>query len=319
MERLNRLIGIVVMLQSRSVTRAEDIARHFGISARTVYRDLRALDDAGVPIAAEAGLGYSLVDGYHLPPVIFTREEASAISIGEKFVERFTDESLRKHMESALEKIRAVLPPATKNYVERLQESTSILEPGPTRLREVCANIATVQDALVTRKVLRVEYYANYRDSIDARDVEPLGMLYYGDNWHLIAYCRLREDLRDFRVDRIRSIEATGETFSPREEFTLQDYLDRERACREGGDRREVRILFTKRGARFAEDRHTMGLVEERTTPDGVEMTFQVHSLSPIARWVLWHGSEATVLFPDELRDRVRAAAQAIAHQHAST
>lgn len=315
MERLNRLIGIVLLLQGRQVVRAEDIARHFGISVRTAYRDLRSLDEAGLPIAAEAGLGYSLVAGYHLPPVIFTREEASAISIGGKFVERFTDASLRDHMRSAIAKIRAVLPQSTQNHLERIQESTSVITPHSVQLREMCANITTVQEALGGCKVLRVMYYANYRDSLDIRDVEPLGMLYYTGNWHLIAYCRLRCAVRDFRIDRIRTIELTGETSLPREDFSLKGYLE---TCWGGpvADSREVRILFTKQRARYITDRHIFGFIGETPTPNGVEMTFMVHSLHQIASWVLSHGADATVICPDELRDRVCSIARSVAEQY---
>jgi biotin operon repressor len=110
MNRVDRLMAIVVRLQSRRVVRAEDLAAHFEISVRTVYRDLAALGEAGIPIVAEAGVGYSLVKGYHLPPVMFTADEASALSIARKLVEHLTDASLRKQMESALAKIRSVLP-----------------------------------------------------------------------------------------------------------------------------------------------------------------------------------------------------------------
>src|SRR6266478_4772633 len=102
MNRVDRLMAIVVRLQSRRVVRAEDIAAHFEISVRTVYRDLAALGEAGIPIIAEAGVGYSLVKGYHLPPVMFTSEEASALFLGGKLVDHLTDASLRKQMESAL-------------------------------------------------------------------------------------------------------------------------------------------------------------------------------------------------------------------------
>jgi predicted DNA-binding transcriptional regulator YafY len=314
-DRLNRLIGIVLLLQSRPLVRAEDIAHHFGISVRTAYRDLRALDESGVPIAAEVGQGYSLVDGYHLPPVIFTREEASAIAIGEKFVERFTDESLKRHMESALSKIRAVLPESTQNHLERIHESTTVLTPSSPDLRNVCANIAAVQEALGARKVLRMQYYASYRDSVDTREVEPIGMLYYSDRWHLIAYCRLREDLRDFRVDRIRAIEFTGETFTPRDGITLDEYVKRQReVVRE--ETIEVCVHFDRTALRYLGNRSRFGAVEARATPDGAEVVFRIYALDHIAGWILSHGPHATVLYPDELRDLVCNMARAVADQY---
>ena len=127
MNRVDRLIAIVVRLQSRRVVRAEDIAAHFEISVRTVYRDLAALGEAGIPIIAEAGVGYSLVKGYHLPPVMFTAEEASALFLGGKLVDHLTDASLRKQMDSALMKIRSVLPRDRQDYLDRLERSTAVI------------------------------------------------------------------------------------------------------------------------------------------------------------------------------------------------
>jgi predicted DNA-binding transcriptional regulator YafY len=102
MNRVDRLMAMIVHLQSRRLVRAEDIAAHFEISVRTVYRDIAALGEAGIPILGEAGVGYGLAKGYYLPPVMFTAEEASALFMGGKLVEHLTDASLRKHMESAL-------------------------------------------------------------------------------------------------------------------------------------------------------------------------------------------------------------------------
>src|SRR5215470_11326042 len=130
MNRVDRLVAIALRLQSRRVVRAEDIAARFEISVRTVYRDLEALGEAGIPILAEAGVGYSLVKGYHLPPVMFTAEEASALFTGGKFVEHLTDASLRKQMDSALLKIRSVLPRDRQDYLDRLERSTVVVSQG---------------------------------------------------------------------------------------------------------------------------------------------------------------------------------------------
>lgn len=301
MSRLHRLVGIVLLLQSRSVTRAEDIANHFGISVRTAYRDLRALEQAGIPIAAEAGIGYSLAEGYHLPPVVFTREEASAMFIGGEFVERYTDRSLQTHARSALAKIRAVLPTTTRGFLEELEHIT-VVQPPSSHHDAVTDYMATVQGALVGRHVLRLRYYSNYRDSIDARDVEPLGMIYYGNRWHLIGFCRLRNDIRDFRVDRIHSLEVSEEIFSPREEFSLKHYVENLYSHTHDASH-EVRVYFSRPALRFAEARHYYGLVEEKDVEDGgKELTFVVSSLRWIANWLFCFGPSVLILYPEKLR-----------------
>src|SRR5450432_1525050 len=110
MNRTDRLVAMVMFLQGRRIVRAEDLAAHFEISVRTVYRDLSALSETGVPISGEAGVGYTLLKSYHLPPVMFTAEEASSLFVGAAFAKRFSDRSMRSPLDSALLKIRAVLP-----------------------------------------------------------------------------------------------------------------------------------------------------------------------------------------------------------------
>src|SRR5262245_48433970 len=187
MNRLDRLMAMVLRLQSRRVLRAEDLAAHFEISLRTVYRDIAALGEAGVPIMAEAGVGYSLVKGYHLPPVMFTAEEASALSVAGKLVEHLTDASLRKQMESALLKIRSVLPRDRQDYLDRLERAMTVI-PHRTRAtaRSMSEALIPVQRALAERRVLLLDYKGGSpaRD-VTKRKVEPLGLVYYAANWHL--------------------------------------------------------------------------------------------------------------------------------------
>src|SRR5262245_10185759 len=187
MNRLDRLMAMVLRLQGRRVVRAEDLAAHFEISVRTVYRDVAALGEAGVPIMAEAGVGYSLVKSYHLPPVMFTSEEASALSVGGKLVERLTDASLRKQMESALLKIRSVLPRDRQDYLDLVDRSTAVLpRTSNTAPRLSSEALTPLQRALAERRVLALDYQGGQRRDITHRQVEPLGLVYYSDNWHLI-------------------------------------------------------------------------------------------------------------------------------------
>src|SRR4051812_21717731 len=127
MNRTDRLVAMVMQLQGRRVVRAEELARHFEVTVRTVYRDIAALGEAGVPVVGEAGGGDSLVKGYHLPPVMFTAEEATALFVGGELVKQFTDASLCVPMDSALAKIRSVLPRERQDDLDRLARATAIL------------------------------------------------------------------------------------------------------------------------------------------------------------------------------------------------
>ena len=119
MNRIDRLVATLIHLQSKRGGKAEEIAKRFEISLRTVYRDIRALEEAGVPIGAEAGLGYFIIDGYQLPPVMFTREEAAALLTGEKLLEKLTDKSLATNYSTAMKKVRAVMKTTDKEFLEK--------------------------------------------------------------------------------------------------------------------------------------------------------------------------------------------------------
>src|ERR1051326_5491457 len=187
MNRVDRLMAMVVHLQGRRVVRAEDIAAHFEISVRTVYRDITALIEAGIPIMGEAGVGYGLARGYHLPPVMFTAEEASALFMGGKLVDHLTDASLRKQMESALLKIRSVLPRDRQDFLDRLERSTAVVLSRLTpRSRLSSETLIPIQSALAGRRVLALDYQGAQRRELTKRLVEPLGLVHYSDNWHLI-------------------------------------------------------------------------------------------------------------------------------------
>src|ERR1700755_3600179 len=128
MNRIDRISAILIQLQSRRVVKAGDIAERFDISLRTVYRDIKTLEEAGIPLIGEAGVGYSIMDGYRLPPVMFTREEATAFLTAEKFVEKMTDISTAGHHKSAMYKIRAILKTAEKNLLEDIDSKIEVIK-----------------------------------------------------------------------------------------------------------------------------------------------------------------------------------------------
>src|SRR5688572_1452204 len=160
MNRTDRLVGMVMHLQGRRLVRAEDMAAHFEVSIRTIYRDIAALGEAGVPITGEAGVGYSLVKSYHLPPVMLTADEAAALFVGAEMVRRFTDASLCAPMDAALDKLRAVLPRDRQEHVERLARQTVVMG----NMRHVATDptaqpwLLAVQRGVAQRRVLRLQY-----------------------------------------------------------------------------------------------------------------------------------------------------------------
>ncbi|WP_419803403.1 helix-turn-helix transcriptional regulator [Mucilaginibacter sp.] len=222
-KRLSRLVAILTQLQTKRLLTSTNLAENFGVSVRTIYRDIKALEQAGVPILSEEGKGYSLMKGYKIPPIMFSENEANALITVEQLVLKNRDSSLIKAYKEAINKVKAVLLYATKEKVEllskRIAVSPVLLETNPSN------SLTLIQNALTSFKVLEITYHSEHKDEKTERTIEPFA-LYYSlqESWTLIAYCRLRKDYRMFRLDRIIKIKQSGLDFIPHK-LTLQKYL----------------------------------------------------------------------------------------------
>lgn len=299
MNRLDRLTAILIHLQTKRVVRAQELANRFGISLRTVYRDVRSLEEAGVPIGAEAGVGYFLTD-YHLPPVMFTNAEASALLMGGKLIEKWTDQSVQTEFESALFKIKSVLKRADQEHLDDLDAQINVAKP-TFRIPYSESLLNTVQHAIARHHVLAIHYHSQYNDTETEREVEPVGLYHYRMGWHLIAFCRTRQDYRDFRIDRIRQLADTGQSFLSRERLSLQEYLDR--VGKTDMPLIDAVIVFQKSATRYMqEQKYAYGFQQEEDLGEQVRVHFQTPYVEGLARWLLMYGSAATVEQPDSLQ-----------------
>ncbi len=318
MNRMDRLVAMVMHLQGRRVVRAEDFAERYGISLRTVYRDIVALGEAGVPVVGEAGVGYALVKGYHLPPVMLTAEEAGALFTGGELAKKFTDGSLDAAVDGALNKLRAVLPADRKDHLEHLARGTVIAgAPGCSSVGADGSSgpawLAEVQQAVARRCVLALAYRARDQQAETAREVEPLGVVFYGGNWYLVAWCRLRKDLRHFRVDRIQNLERRSETFGTREDFSLSRHI--EDYARQG-ESFPAKIWLAREVQERGRAESYATLVPEKERDGGTEFSLLTWSYEWLARWILSFGAQAEALEPAALRASVFAHAEAVAARH---
>lgn len=221
-KRLSRLTAILTQLQTKRITTASELSEKFSVSVRTIYRDIRALEDAGVPVLTEEGKGYTLMEGYNVPPVMFTEAQASALIIAEQLVLKNKDSSFIKDYTEAIEKIRAVLKYSQKNKANLLSERTRYNE-NANRERN-SNNLSSLQFALINFTVAKIEY-SNENNNISTRLIEPFALL-STENWLMIAFCRLRNEFRYFRLDRIKKLELLSENFEPHK-MTLQEYFDK--------------------------------------------------------------------------------------------
>lgn len=312
MNRIDRIAAILIQLQSKKIVKAQDIADRFAISLRTVYRDINTLDEAGVPIIGEAGVGYSIAEGYRLPPVMFTVEEARAFLTAEKLVEKLTDKKTFAVYQSALYKIKAILRSSEKDDIENLQEHIAVLENKYLPRREKETNyLQEILDSIVQSLVISMTYSAIGSNETTRRQVEPVGVFFMAGNWYMIAYCQLRKDYRNFRIDRIRQLQVTDAAFQKKHP-SLTTYLNQ--VTKKERQLHKVVMVIDKSIVKYLGDqKYYNGFVSEKETGNSIEMTFLTSSPEGFARWYMMFGDEgAAIISPPAIKKRVKEIAAAI-------
>lgn len=226
-KKITRLTAMLTQLQTKKLLTATELAKKFSVSVRTVYRDIRILEEAGVPIFTEDGKGYSLLGEYRLPPVMFTEGEANALITAGQLVLTNKDSSFIKEHTEAIHKIKSILRNTTKEKANLLSERIVFrLNPDQERTSHY---LVQLQMALTNFNLVTIDYNSVEPPQIVQRTVEPFALYNTQENWILIAFCRLRNDYRAFRLDRIKKFTILNETFEPHP-LSLQEYFE---ICRE--------------------------------------------------------------------------------------
>jgi len=220
--RLSRLTAIITQLQSKRLITAKQLAERHNVSVRTIYRDIRTLEKSGIPIVTEEGKGYSIMEGYHLPPVLFTENEANALITVEQMVLNNKDQSLSENVSSAIEKIKSILKYSQKGNVDLLTDR--IYFGGNKKEEKSSNNLMQIQSAIIHFKVLKIDYNSS-KNKQTSRNIEPFAIYSINGNFLLIAYCKLRKDFRAFRIDFIETLVPLQETFTPHN-MTMQKYFE---------------------------------------------------------------------------------------------
>jgi predicted DNA-binding transcriptional regulator YafY len=304
MNRIDRISAILIQLQSRRVVKAGDIAERFNISLRTVYRDIKTLEEAGIPLIGEAGVGYSIMDGYRLPPIMFTREEATAFLTAEKLMEKLTDPLSDENFKSAMYKIRSVLRTAEKDFLENIDGHIEVMKSRRTSDSKLDLNpLQLILKGIAQKNVLAINYFAAHNQQKSERCIEPVGVFYQDNYWHLIAWCRLREDYRNFRLDRISGISLSTEQFSSQHP-NLKEFISR---SAQEKNLQTVIIRVEKKVLPYInEQKYYNGYVSEQEIDGMIEITFLTEYLEGFVRWLMMYGDMAEVITPVSLKERVK-------------
>jgi len=309
LNKTDRMLAVVLELQRKEVVRAEDLATLFETSVRTIYRDIQALSEAGVPIIGAPGTGYSLMEGYFLPPISFTVPEAVSLLIGTDFIEQQFDDDYRVRAQAARVKIEAILPPIVRNETSHVLKAMRLLisdkQVTPSKEKKY---LEKIRQAILDERKINFHYAKRLADSEgnyrSVRTVAPYGLVLIQGSWMLVARCDLRQDIRHFRLSRMTELIDLEERFELPGHFNLREYTPQ--------DDRNMRVHL-----RFNHDivdkvresnYHYMEAMEEHR--DGLHVVLRVRQLDELLQWVLGWGAGVIVLEPESFRNRIREEAK---------
>lgn len=313
MNKFDRVISILVLLQTRRIIKANTISERFDVSLRTVYRDIATLKNAGIPISGDPGIGYSIMEGYRLPPIMFNEGEAAAMLTAEKFIGKVTDKATQVHYSNALTKIKAILRSAEKQSLEVLENSIAF------SATSVLINTTFLQDLFksIGSKYVVSMQYKKADGTTSARNVEPIGCYHQSSSWYLIAYCQTRKAYRTFKVDRIKELQVLNQHFDAKH-IGLQEYIDQQNeSWKEQQQFHLMEVGFKHPYVEFAEKRKNyFGFIEQTVNEDVTHMKFLNSSIELMARWLLQFGDQATVVGPPQLKDKIKTIANQVVTQY---
>lgn len=220
--RLSRLTAIHTLLQSKQILTSSEISRKFNIGVRTAYRDIKALEQSGIPIQTIDGKGYSLMEGYTIPPLMFTEAEANSLITVEHLINQNQDESLIKNFQDVLTKVKSIFRYGMKESTEMLSGRIAVHQNG--NAIKTSNSLSQIQMAITSLTLIKVTYQSVNNTKITSRTIEPFALYSSHANWILIAWCRLRRDYRAFRIDTVKEIEFIETKFESRN-FDLRKYF----------------------------------------------------------------------------------------------
>lgn len=223
MSQLSRLISLLTLLKSKRLLTATELADKYNVSIRTIYRDIRKLEEAGIPVYSIEGRGYSLVDNYTVAPVQFTEKQANALITAQHVINQSKDVSFVNDFNEALTKIKSVFRTSIQEKSELLNNKIHVFN---WYYEEFSSDaLSEIQLAITNFNFVEINYQKANDQDISFRKIEPCAMYSTNNKWILIAWCHLRKELRAFRIDRIRHFKILPDKFEDRK-FNIQDYFN---------------------------------------------------------------------------------------------
>lgn len=311
----SRLITLIFLLQRRPNQKVGDLAHSLGVSVRTVHRYFAALDEMGIPVTSERGPngGFSLVQGYKMPPLIFSPEEAAAVYLGTGLVEELWGSLYREPARGVLAKLDNILPGEQRQEVAWARRSLVATGLNRSDLDKLAKVLEVLRGAVRDTRRVRLDYRSVSRSETHSREIDPYAMVHRWGWWYVIGYCHLRKEVRSFRVDRMEQVLLTSEKFQVPDDFNIPDYLAHEMQSQ---PQQRVKMRFVPMAVQAAwNNRSNWETLEEK--PDGsLVVTFMTPDLNWAASAVLAYGPAVIVLEPAELRTQVVDWAQSVVEMY---
>jgi len=310
-----RLLSLIMLLQSRSSWKAAELADELNVSERTIHRYMTMLDDMGIPIYSERGPygGFSLVRGYKLPPLVFTPEEATVLYMGANLIREIWGRTYQDAALAATAKLDNVLPDDLRHEVASAERNLMVGGVAARDYQPWEETIHALRQCVIDRRCVQLCYYVPSRRECTERTIEPYGLAFLWGLWYLAGFCHLRQAMRTFRVDRIRSLDCLDEHFEMPDDFSVRGYIAQSMAYDMAY---EVRVRLAADVAQRVRDweGNWMEIVDQE---DGAIIAeFSTANLEWATGWVMSYGEAACVLAPQELIALVAQKAQGVLAQY---
>lgn len=320
-KKIDRIIALLTQLQSKRILKAQILAERFDVSIRTIYRDIETLQAAGVPIIGEAGTGYSIMEGYRLPPVIFSKEEAISFLAAEKMLQQYMNNTLYEYYTTALTKIKAVLKWTEKDLLDRLDAQMTIVPNTSNVPNTLPTTMENTLDAIGHGRKILIHYKKPSDELPMERIVEPIGVFLENNHWYLIAFCELRIDYRQFRLDRVLYIKDCGEV-SGRVHKPLNEFITSINSNRNKTNKERVSIRIPSYWEPYTQpERNYYGFEKVIHEEDSSILHFNIDEsdLNYLARWYLMYADRASIVQSEKFNQVFQALLQEINLKHLST
>jgi predicted DNA-binding transcriptional regulator YafY len=317
--QLSRQWRLLQLIDRPAGITVEDAAQELACAVRTIWRDLRVLEDAGFPIYDDKapdgrrGLWKVQEDFQRRLPLKLTLAELAALLMSRELLAPLGASVLGPAVQSAFDRIAAVLSRDAHRLLADMRDVIGVRTLGAKLHQPVADHVVRIQQGLVDRRRLRLRYHAFHRDEETRRDVDPYHLTYFQGGLYLVAYCHLRQAMRVFAVERVREVEVLTRRFEPPRDFDAREFLNKAWGILQG-DLVAVRVLFAPALGRYITERRWHPSQKLRELPDGrVELTLRVADTLEVRRWILGFGVQAEVVEPEGLREALRREARAVA------